>query len=140
MVYIALVHRANGIFYFSYWPKAPKTWASVGMLNGELRRLSPWLVGAGGELAASSSLLEVQVRARSVDHGKTGVVLLVNTTAEAHYVAISIPQLPAEQLRALFDAHTFKPVKNRFTENLRPYDTRAYFWGEEPPGLLSPAR
>jgi hypothetical protein len=94
--------------------------------------MAPWLVAAGSELEIKSSLPEVQVRARSVNHGKTGIVLVSNTTAEPHYLAISVPQLPAEELKGLFDHHAFKPVKNRFTEKLGPYDTRAYTWGNEP--------
>jgi hypothetical protein len=135
MVYNGLVHRANGIFYFSYWPKAPKTWAAVGVLNDELRRMTPWLVAQGRELETKSSLPEVQVRAKSVDDRKTGLVLLNNTTAQPHYVEISIPELPAGELRELFTHHTFKPVKNRFTEKMGPYDTRAYVWGEKTPGI-----
>ena len=131
MVYTALIHRANGIFYFSYWPKAPKTWAAVGVLNRELRRMTPWLVAPGKELEAKSNLPAVQVRAKSAADGKTGIVLVSNTTPEPHYVEISIPQLPAKELTGLFDHHTFRPVKNRFTEKLRPYATRAYTWGKE---------
>jgi hypothetical protein len=130
MVYIALVHRANGIFYFSYWPKAPKTWESVGVLNRELHRMSPWLVAKGAELEVKSSLPQVQARARTVADGKTGIVLLINTTSEPHYVEISIPQLPTKELKGLFDHHSFKPVENKFTEKLQPYDTRAYIWGD----------
>jgi hypothetical protein len=129
MVYNALVHRANGIFYFSYWPKAPKTWASVGVLNRELQRLTPWLVAPGTELETKSSLPEIQVRAKSIENGKAGLVLVNSTSDQPRYVSISIPQLPAGELRGLFDAHTFQPVTNRFTEKLEPYDTRAYVWG-----------
>src|SRR5262249_2216412 len=39
MTFNALVHRATGINYFSYWPKAPTTWDSVGKLNRDLSRL-----------------------------------------------------------------------------------------------------
>jgi hypothetical protein len=132
MVYNGLVHRANGIFYFSYWPKAPKTWASVGVLNRELRRMTPWLVAAGSELETRSSLPEVQVRAKSMDQGKRGIVLVSNSTPESRYVAISIPQLAVAELRGLFDHHAFQPVKDSFTEKLGPYDIRAYVWGKEP--------
>jgi hypothetical protein len=138
MVYNALVHRANGIFYFSYWPKAPKTWQSVGVLNRELQRLSPWLVASGGELEAKSSLPQVQVRAKLLADGKAGMVLLQNTSDQPHYVEISIPQLPANELAGLFDHHTFQPVTNRFTESLKPYDTRAYVWGEPPANEAAP--
>ena len=126
MVYNALVHRANGIFYFSYWPQAPETWNSVGTLNREIRKMTPWLVAPGQELEAKSSLPEIQVRAKSVQGGRRGLVLLVNTTPEPHYVEITIPKLPDEELKSLVDSHTFRPVKTRFTEKLTPYATRAY--------------
>jgi hypothetical protein len=132
MVYNALVHRANGIFYFSYWPKAPKTWESVGVLNRELRRLSPWLVAPGSELEVKSSLPQVQVRAKALAGSQTGVVLLINTSNEPQYVVISITDLPTRDLKGLFDGHKFQPVENRFSEKLKPYDTRAYVWGEPP--------
>lgn len=130
MVYDALVHRANGIFYFSYWPKAPKTWAAVGVLNDELRQLAPWLLAHGKEIEARSNLPQVQVRAKAANGGKSGVVLLVNTSPDACTAEIAIPQLPAKSLRGLFDGHTFKPVERAFTEKLRGYDTRAYVWGK----------
>ncbi len=129
MVYIALVHRADGIFYFSYWPKAPKTWDSVGVLNREMQKMTPWLVADGKELEAKSNLREVQVRAKSVDGGKTGMVLVINTTAADHYAQITIPDLPAKELTGLFDGHKFSPVTNTFTEKLKPYDSRCYVWG-----------
>lgn len=132
MVYIALVHRANGIFYFSYWPKAPETWNSVGVLNREMQRMTPWLVAPGTELEAKSNLPEVLVRAKSADQGKNGMVWVINTTPAEHYVEISIPQLPAKELTGLFDGHKFAPVKNKFTEKLKPYDSRCYVWGKEP--------
>ena len=131
MVYIALVHRANGIFYFSYWPKAPKTWAAVRVLNHELEKMSPWLVEPGNELEARSGLPEIQVRARALRDRKTGIVLVINTTAADHYVEISIPQLPAKELTGLYDDHTFKPVNYKFTERLGPYASRCYTWGKQ---------
>jgi hypothetical protein len=130
MVYDALVHRANGIFYFSYWPKAPKTWSAVGVLNDELRRLAPWLLAHGKENEARSNLPQVQVRAKAGHDGKSGVVLLVNTSPDPCTAEMTIPQLPAKSLRPLFDGHTFKPVKGAFTEKLSGYDTRAYVWGK----------
>ena len=109
--------------------------AGTALVNRELRQMTPWLVAAGSELEIKSSLPEVHVRAKSVDHGKTGIVLVINTTDEPRYVAISIPELPAGELRGLFDHHAFKPVENRFTEKLGPYDTRAYTWGSAPGDL-----
>jgi hypothetical protein len=94
--------------------------------------MTPWLVAAGSELETRSSLPKVQVRAKSMGQGKRGIVLVSNSTPESRYVAISIPQLAAAELRGLFDHRTFKPMKDRFTEKLGPYDTRAYVWGKEP--------
>ena len=79
-----------------------------------------------------SSLPEVQVRAKSLDGGKSGLVLVNSTVDQPRYVSITIPQLPARELRGLFEQHTFQPITNRFTEKLGPYDTRAYIWGPAP--------
>jgi hypothetical protein len=38
----------------------------------------------------------------------------------------------AEIRKQSFNTVALKPVKNRFTEKLGPYDTRAYTWGNEP--------
>ncbi len=130
MVYIALVHRANGMFYFSYWPKAPKTWESVGVLNREMQQMAPWLLASGSELETKSNLPEIQARTKSLNGGKTGMVLVINTANAERYAEISIPDLPVAELTGLFDGHTFKPVKNKFTEKLKPYASRCYTWGK----------
>ena len=140
MVYNALVHRANGIFYFSYWPKAPKTWEAVGVLNREMQKMTPWLVAPGVELESKSNLRQVQVRTKSVDGGKTGMVLLINASPAGLYAEISIPQLPTAELTRLFDGHKFQPVKNTFNEKLKPYDSRCYVWGKEPSGSEKSSR
>jgi hypothetical protein len=77
MVFNALVHRANGIMYFSYWPRAPITWASVAELNRDLERLVPWLLAPGGEATMTSSERPVEVRAKKV--GDAGWMILATT-------------------------------------------------------------
>ena len=57
MAYIGLVHRASGIFVFSYWPKAPRTWNSLGRLNNEI----------------NAGLADAQLQARLIDLGQTVV-------------------------------------------------------------------
>ena len=47
MAYQALVHRATGILYFSYWPQQPRTWQSLATLNREIQALVPRLVAPG---------------------------------------------------------------------------------------------
>ena len=46
MAFNALVHRANGILYFSYWPRATITWASVTELNKDIERVVPRLLAS----------------------------------------------------------------------------------------------
>ena len=97
MTYLALVHRAGGILYFSYWPKAPQTWASIGTLNREIHRLTPWLAAPGKEMQARSSDAAVQVRARQV--GKGGVLIAVNTGPAFMDTEVTLPGLKAGRLR-----------------------------------------
>src|SRR5206468_1050657 len=80
MVYQALVHRATGILYFSYWPRQPRTWQSVAKLNQELHRLVPRLVSDGKEEALKCSAKEVQARVRVSADGQSGLVIAINTT------------------------------------------------------------
>jgi hypothetical protein len=77
MTYIALVHRVQGILYFSYWPKAPQTWESIGPLNQEIQGIVPDLLADGTEPAASSSTPGVEVRARKIKN--RWLILAVNT-------------------------------------------------------------
>ena len=77
MTFIALVHRADGILYFSYWPKAPETWHSIGKLNRDLERIVPWLTAEGTEGSATTSDSAVQVRVRKI--GDSWIVIAVNT-------------------------------------------------------------
>src|SRR5204863_2779537 len=62
MTYQALVHRATGILYFSYWPRQARTWQSLGSVNREIQRLIPRLVAPGRELLIKADAASVQVR------------------------------------------------------------------------------
>ena len=64
MAYQALVHRATGLLYFSYWPRQPRTWQAIAGLNAEVQQLVPRLVASGREIPSQSSRQEVQVRVR----------------------------------------------------------------------------
>ncbi|HNT37209.1 MAG TPA: hypothetical protein PKH07_19615, partial [bacterium] len=61
MAFMALVHRSTGILYFSYWPKAPQTWASIGQVNRDIYRILPWLLASGTEVPAQCTDEPVQV-------------------------------------------------------------------------------
>ena len=135
MVYLGLVHRANGILYFSYWPKAAETWQSVGLLNGEIKKMTPWLVTRGAELVARSTNPDVRVRARrTAPDGTSGLLIFVNTTEKPVETEISIPGIQNRDvhLRQMFGNRSLSLEGGLFTERLEAYGTRVYFWGQEP--------
>ncbi|MBN1491954.1 MAG: hypothetical protein JXA69_18725 [Phycisphaerae bacterium] len=135
MTYIALVHRATGILYFSYWPKAPQTWNSLGPLNREIHRLVPWLVAEGKELPAKVSAEAVQVRARKVASG--GVILAVNTRPVFTRVDIAVADVPADALTMLFVNRSVPVANGVFRERFGPYEAKVYTWGTEPAVTLA---
>jgi hypothetical protein len=141
MVYIALIHRANGILYFSYWPKAKSTWAEVGVLNRELRQLTPWLLAPGSELPVTNTAPAVQVRAKTTaPDGQSGFLLCVNTSTSAVETRITVPALGRRKL-ALRDL-AGRPIgelgQGTYSQRLEPLATRAAFWGREPKITLGP--
>lgn len=132
MTFMALAQGATGILYFSYWPKAPATWSSVGELNRDLHRLVPWLASPGEEMAAHCSLPEdVWVRARRVEGGG-GILLAVNLTPEVVEAEIGFAEVttPTLQLRGALEPISVEMKDGRMQERLLPYAERVYVWGE----------
>lgn len=135
MVYIALVHRANGILYFSYWPRAKSTWAEVGVLNREIRQMAPWLLAPGKELSATNSSPVVQVRAKeTAPSAASGFLLCVNTSTNDVQTRINLSELKLAnlKLRDLAGRRTAQLSGGSLDERLEPLATRVYFWGRVP--------
>ena len=130
MVFIALVHRANGILYFSYWPKAPETWRSIGKLNRDLYRIMPWLTAEGTEAPASAADGAVQVRAKKVGDG--WIVLAVNTDHKFSDTTISVEAVGDTSLRMPFENRAFKSSKGKWDERFAPDEEKVYLIGPEP--------
>lgn len=130
MTYIALVHRVTGILYFSYWPKFPRTWDSLGPLNTEIYRMMPWLVTPGTELVTKSSDAHVQVRAKQVGLG--GILIAVNTGPAFTRTDITLPSATAFGLDALFEKRSLTVAQHKVSDSFGPYETRVYTWGAEP--------
>jgi hypothetical protein len=132
LVYLALVHRAQGIFYFSYWPQAPKTWTAVGVLNREIQTLTPWLVAEGSEISALSANPVVHVRARQLANSSAGLVLAVNSSHSSIQTELSVGIRANIPLRSVLD-HSSKDLgKGKLPVTLGPYETFAGVWGPEP--------
>src|SRR5205814_83954 len=92
MAFDALIHRANGIMYFSYWPRAAQTWQSIAMLNQDIERLVPWLLAPGEESTSKASNERIEIRARKLKMG-AWLVIAANTSVEACDVTINVEGL-----------------------------------------------
>lgn len=130
MAYIALVHGANGILYFSYWPKAPDTWNSLRDLNREIHRISPWLVSKGEELPIKSDNPQVHVRARKVKN--SGIIIAVNTSPVFCHTEFNIESGGTRAVKELSRNRIRKMLKGRIKDSFGPYEAWIYTWGEEP--------
>ena len=130
MTYIALAHRATGILYSSYWPKAPRTWESLGPLNREIHRMAPWLVAPGKELPVTASDAQVHVRARQVGQG--GILIAVNTGPAFTDTEITLPGTSAVRLAGLFTHRSVDVSGAKMRDGFGPFEERVYVWGPEP--------
>ncbi len=110
MAYQALVHRATGLLYFSYWPQQPRTWQSLGALNREIRTIVPRLVAAGDEKMPRADDPAVQVRLRVTPQNKSGLVIAINTTPKSVETAIHLENLLSEVL-VPFEGRTLKATE-----------------------------
>ena len=87
MTFIALQQRATAINYFSYWPRAPKTWSSLEKLNADLIGLAPYLIADGEEVPVKSDDEAIWARARKFKGGS--LIFAVNTERKAVNAKIS---------------------------------------------------
>ena len=132
MTYQALVHRATGLLYFSYWPQQPRTWQSLAALNREIQSLIPRLVAPGSESMLTADDPDIQVRQRATRDNKSGVIIAINTKPKFAQTTIHLSSSPPE-LSAPFEGRT--PTirqKNQLVERFSPYGVHVYTWGPEP--------
>lgn len=129
MTFIALAHRANAILYFSYWPKAPLTWASVATLNRDIERIEPWLVAAGNELPVIADAA-LDVRAKKVGDGY--MVIAVNHTAKPCDTSIHITGLPDERFDLPYEVRRVSTTAGVLRDHFEPFAEHVYLVGDDP--------
>jgi hypothetical protein len=132
MAFNALVHRANGILYFSYWPRAPITWASVATLNRDIERLVPWLLAPGEEKQVTSSDGFIEVRAKKV--GDAGwMVLATNNQPKPVRTTLKVEGMGDATLTMPFVAgRTVNAKAGQWAERFSAYEEKVYLVGPEP--------
>ncbi|MCC6484657.1 MAG: hypothetical protein IT209_07425 [Armatimonadetes bacterium] len=129
MTYIALAHGATGILYFSYWPKAPETWGSLGELNREIEVITPYLVAPGKESAVSSDKNQIEMRARKCVSG--GVVIAVNTQPTYVSAKLKVDGL-RNSLEAPFENRALETENGSWQDRFAPHEAHVYVWGKAP--------
>lgn len=132
MTYQALVHRATGILYFSYWPQQPRTWQSLATLNGEIHRLVPRLVAPGHDAMLKADNASIQVRQRVENKKDAGLVIAINTTPKFVQTVLHLDH-GADKITTPFEGRMITPsTKGELTERFPPYGVHVYTWGPEP--------
>jgi hypothetical protein len=132
MAYQALVHRATGILYFSYWPQQPRTWQSLATVNSEIQTIVPRLVAPGHDTMPKADDPNIQVRRRAAPESKSGLIIAINTSPKFTQTIVYLKNGVTE-LTAPFEGRTLKPSpKGDLTERFSPYGVHVYTWGPEP--------
>ncbi|MEO6437077.1 MAG: hypothetical protein ABIP55_15140 [Tepidisphaeraceae bacterium] len=131
MTFEALVHRAQGILYFSYWPRLPQTWASITELNRDLERIVPWLIAKEGkEVRAGSSEANVHLRARQVGSG--WLIIAVNVGKTPCDATLAIAGLGDAELELPYEHRKKRATGGKLTERFGPFEAKVYLAGPEP--------
>lgn len=130
MAFDALIHRADGIFYFSYWPQAPITWASLAGLNADIERLVPWLIAEGEEVKSSADDVNVEIRTKRI--GQSWMILAANTSPRRIETTLRAPGVESATLRSAFENETIAAAKGQWPARLGAYETKAWLIGDVP--------
>jgi hypothetical protein len=132
MVYQALLHRATGILYFSYWPQQPRTWQSLATLNRELHQLVPRLVSPGREAMLKVDSPAIQARMRADTASQSGLIIAINTSPKLVQTTIHA-EGASTGIAAPFEHRTLRvPPQGDLNDRFAPYEAHVYTWGAEP--------
>lgn len=132
MAYQALVHRATGILYFSYWPQQPRTWQSLAMLNREIHTLVPRLVAPGKEAMLTTENPSIQARMRTSPGAKSGLIIAINTSPKFVHTAIEARGAPTELSLPFETRNVQLTSESKINDRFEPYGVHVYTWGLEP--------
>jgi hypothetical protein len=130
MAFNALVHRASGIFYFSYWPRDKTTWASITDLNRDIERLTPWLLAPGEEKPAISSDPTIEIRSKKTGGG--WLIIATNSLPKPCDATLAIHALGDAELRLPFERTTTDSRTDSWQAHFGPHAVKVYLAGHEP--------
>ena len=133
MSYLALVHGASGILYFSYSYNGPmrKThpahWSELKDLAGEVRALAPALSHSEGRFSAALTRPGSAIHTRAIQHGGVGSLIAVNTTRRAiDNVEWQTTGFYDGVLEVLDESRELKVVDGRLGDDFAPLAVHVY--------------
>jgi len=130
MAYDAIVHGARGINYWgtAYTERPSKFYSELKSLVSELSAMQPVLtadvVAGGAAGTVKSPENAVQMQRRNVN-GKT-CIIAINTLKKEQRATFTIPALPANRVRVLFENREIPIEDSRFVDAFGPYATHIY--------------
>jgi hypothetical protein len=132
MTYLALIHGAHGLMYYSYDDLErdragfDRRWADLLVVGREVQRLEPALlsVAASAKLAVTLSGASAQFAVRADDQGNTYVLLANPDSTRAASARITVPAGAAVQVLHHAELRAGPPLTtgNECTVSLTPMD------------------
>jgi hypothetical protein len=137
LTYLAVVHRAHGLFYFSYPEvrKDPTAWAGLQKIVRELRELRTWLVlpnGATPWRLEMTSPFKADATGRAAVHvchkqkGEENLLILVNVINKPVSFTLYGFSNRVPWLKDLFGNPKSVVRDDNIREELGPYEVRTY--------------
>ena len=134
MSYLALVHRACGLIYFSYSYNGPMReanpaqWQELKTIAGQVRDLAPVLAQQDAAFSAKQSDGTEQVHTRLIQHDKTAYIIAVNTRrtpiAAVHWRTDGLKS--DRPIEVMFENRSLNIENSRFTDDFAPLEVHVY--------------
>jgi hypothetical protein len=142
LTYLALVHGAHGLFYFSY-PDVranERTWQGLKRIVGQLRQLRTWLVVPNEKVSLKLEIIspyKADASGKPAIHfcqkqrGRENLLILVNVLDRS--VSFFLKGFPpkVEYLSAVFLQQKSVVLDDNIREKLGPYEVRVYQYRQE---------
>jgi hypothetical protein len=136
LTYLAVVHGAHGIFYFSYPDvRSDAAWEGLKAIVGELKQLQPWLMAPRDPAALRVEMIspfKTDAAGRPAVHwavkrrGREGLLILVNVIERPvkFYLHGFSPQVT--WLTEIFQQQKSVVLDGNIREELSPHEVRLY--------------
>lgn len=153
MTYLAIIHEAKGIFYYTYHGSqyfikdSPEHWRDLKEIVRELNNIYPILVGPKArinmetvelEAGQSQSRLSIHWIAKKIDEGHNSLekglyLLAVNTIKNDVDVTFNVGSstFDLSTISVLFEERELKTKGNSFEDHFAPYEVHIYRLGKE---------